>query len=106
AQVRQLDAEPARGVEDGFAGADVDLAAVDEEGLAGGAAALAGHRVDRTGMRDARLAAAGCRRKRGALVVVPVAARLVLVSCFRVRHGKSLDRKSTRLNSSHVKISY
>ena len=36
AQMRQLDAEPARGAEDGFAVADVDLAVVDHEGLAVG----------------------------------------------------------------------
>ena len=33
AQMRQLDAEPPRGVEDGLAGADVDLAVVDHEGV-------------------------------------------------------------------------
>src|SRR5439155_4739884 len=33
AQMRQLDPEPARGAEDGLAGADVDLAIVDGEGL-------------------------------------------------------------------------
>src|SRR5262249_257164 len=32
AQVRQLDAEPSSGAEDGLAGADVDLALVDDEG--------------------------------------------------------------------------
>src|SRR5690606_39415864 len=29
-----------------------------------------------------------------------------LAAALRVRAGKGLDRKSTRLNSSHVKISY
>ena len=33
AQMRQLDAEPERGVEDGLAGADVDFAVVDQEGV-------------------------------------------------------------------------
>ena len=33
AQMRQLDAEPARGVEDGLAGADIDFAVVDQKGV-------------------------------------------------------------------------
>src|SRR5258708_27437521 len=45
----------------------------------------------------------GCRRKRGALVSDRVVGDGWLV---QVRTGQALDRKSTRLNSSHQIISY
>ena len=55
--MRQLDAEPARGAEDGLALADVDLAVVEDEGLRRWAFAFAGNLVGRDGVRDAGLAA-------------------------------------------------
>jgi hypothetical protein len=48
--MRQLDAEPARGVEDGLAGADFDFAVVDGERLCSFALAFAGARGRAPGM--------------------------------------------------------
>src|SRR5262249_58271052 len=81
AEVRQLDVEPARGAEDGLAGADVDLAIVDEEGLGllFRRRALAGRLVGRNRVRDAGLAAADRPAACRALLVVAVTGRLVRI---------------------------
>src|SRR6185312_3558382 len=84
AQMRQLDVEAARGAEDRFTLADVDLAIVDEEGLGRRLAALADRLVGRRGVRDARLAAADGTVERFAFVVVSVADGLPGVVAHRI----------------------
>src|SRR5579871_104520 len=78
--MRQLDAEPARGAENGLAVADVDVAAVDAEGLAGrGAAGTCGF-VGGRGVRHAGPACAVSRAAGRAFLIVAVADRFLSVA--------------------------
>ena len=87
AQVRQLDAEPARSAKNCLAVADVDFTIVDGEGLRGRRIALAGNLVRRRRVRHAGLAVAIGRTARGTLLVVAVTGRLLSVA---VAHSISL----------------
>ena len=73
AQVRQLDIETARGVENRLAFADIDLAVVDGEGFGRASFALAGGLIGWRGMRYAGFAVAIGGAARGAFLVVAVA---------------------------------
>src|SRR6266702_3563432 len=87
AQMRQLDAEPARSVENRLALANIDLAIVDRESLGDGF----GSRIRRADhwrlMGDMHAALALDRAAGGAFLVVPVTARLLLVV---IVHGADL----------------
>ena len=73
AQMRDLDAFPLGDLPDGLARARDDLAAVEHEGDGGRTLARAFDALDRTGMRDARLAGMDVVAARRALLVVAVA---------------------------------
>src|SRR6516164_5768005 len=74
AQMRELDAETARGAENGLAGADVDLAVVDREALGCGLAPLIG------GAAHRHAAFALDRAAGSALLIVSVTGRFLLVA--------------------------
>ena len=81
--MRQLDAEPERGVEDGLAGADIDFAVVDGEALGRRRLALARDLIHRRRMGDAGLTLAIVGAARGALLVVAITGGFLSV---RVAH--------------------
>src|SRR6516164_6858408 len=80
AQMRELDAETARGAENGLADADVDLAVVDREGLGCGLAPLIGGAAYRRLMRDMHAALALERAAGSARLIVSVTGRFLLVA--------------------------
>src|SRR6185312_6162190 len=88
--------EPPRGAEDRLALADVDLAIVDEEGLAGRCAALPHRLVGGCAVRDGGLAAADGAVERGALPVVSVTDGLLRVVAHRITSLASRMRCSAK----------
>ena len=78
--MRQLDVEAARGAENRLAGADIDLAVVDREGLGSRLAAAIGDALHRPAMSHMHAALVLGRAAGGAFLVVTVTGGFLFVA--------------------------
>ncbi len=97
AQMWQINAEAARGAEDGLAFADIDVATVDRESLGRRRITFAGDFIDWRRVRHAGPAVAIGRAACGALIVVAVAGRFLPVAIAHHANLRSLNLAVTNV---------